>query len=748
MEKDQIKAKNPAGASLIAPAATVFISSLCIMVLELVAARLIARHLGSSLYTWTAVIGIVLAGISLGNALGGQIADRCPARRALAVLFTIASAACVFTVVLNNLVGGLMWLWELSWPARTFTHVFLVFMLPSTILGAISPIVAKMALDRGLPTGKTVGTIYAWGAIGSIAGTFAAGFYLIGVMGTTMIIWVIGGVLLLMGILYSTRLWPFCVWAVVFLWAMTMGMAPIKWCRTAGAALALRERPDPQIVYQDETAYYYVAVKQISKDPDKRDFFEDKLTHSRILMGDIANLQYSYTEIYAAITHGLSAAKDKLSVMVIGGGGYVWPRYIEHAWPGSSIDVVEIDPGVTRAAIKAFGLEPNTPIRTFNMDARNYVDQLLRQQRAGTGRLYDFVYGDAFNDYSVPFQLLTKEFNDKIAAILTDDGVYMLTLIDIYELAEYIGVVVNTLQQTFADVHIVTEFGQPKWGRNTFVVVAAKRELDIAKIVSSRKTTNELWRLNESDMEYIKAKSAGVVLTDDYAPVENLLAPVVRRSAKGFLAYRYLQEAQKLSVADHPEESIPFYQKAAETEPRLTTIAYSEIGFICFRLADYGSAVQAFKRAIEYNDLSPDRRNLARVNFELAAALQNLNREEEASLHFKNAAELFRELTERYPQTPEFQFKLGAALVKIRDFENAAKAFGKVIEVNPDDVAGHIELAKVFELQQKYGEGIEMLQKVIDRMKDKQPDDDISALRAMLEVLQFKQWRESQEKNR
>jgi tetratricopeptide (TPR) repeat protein len=136
------------------------------------------------------------------------------------------------------------------------------------------------------------------------------------------------------------------------------------------------------------------------------------------------------------------------------------------------------------------------------------------------------------------------------------------------------------------------------------------------------------------------------------------------------------------------------------------------------------------------------------VNFELAAALQNLNREEEASLHFKNAAELFRELTERYPQTPEFQFKLGAALVKILDLENAAKAFGKVIEMNPDEAAGYIELAKVFELQGKYDEGIEMLQQVIDRMQDKQPDDDVRALRAMLEVLQFKQWRESQEKDR
>jgi len=173
--------------SILVPTATVFISSFCIMVLELVASRLIARHLGSSLYTWTAVIGVVLAGITIGNYLGGRIADRFQAKKALAVLFVISSAACVVTVILNNIVGGWTWLWNLSWPARTFIHVSLVFLLPSVLLGTISPVVAKMALDQGLATGRTVGDIYAWGAAGSIAGTFAAGYYLIATMGNTFI---------------------------------------------------------------------------------------------------------------------------------------------------------------------------------------------------------------------------------------------------------------------------------------------------------------------------------------------------------------------------------------------------------------------------------------------------------------------------------------------------------------------------------------------------------------------------------
>jgi MFS family permease len=214
------------------------------MILELVASRLIARHLGSSLYTWTSVIGIVLAGITIGNYMGGRIADRFSTRKSLSVLFGISSLACVLVVLLNNLVGGWMWLWQLSWPVHIFAHVAIVFLLPSVLLGTISPVVAKMALDLGLPTGRTVGDIYAWGAAGSIAGTFLAGFYLIATMGTIAIIWTIGVVLLLMGILYWAKLWVLYIWAAIFIAFMTMGMAPAEWAASSGSSLGLRAKPN------------------------------------------------------------------------------------------------------------------------------------------------------------------------------------------------------------------------------------------------------------------------------------------------------------------------------------------------------------------------------------------------------------------------------------------------------------------------------------------------------------------------
>ena len=143
--------------------ALVFASSTCIMVLELVAARLIAANLGASLYTWTSVIGVILAGISIGNYLGGKLADRHDPRRALPMLFLLASVLS-FTVLWLSQYAE--W-WDrpeiFSWPGWVLFNVTVIFLLPATTLGAITPVVAKMALDQGASTGSTVGNIYAWG---------------------------------------------------------------------------------------------------------------------------------------------------------------------------------------------------------------------------------------------------------------------------------------------------------------------------------------------------------------------------------------------------------------------------------------------------------------------------------------------------------------------------------------------------------------------------------------------------------
>ncbi|MGA1979722.1 MAG: fused MFS/spermidine synthase [Sedimentisphaerales bacterium] len=726
--------KNKSLPSILIPGATVFFSSACIMVLELVAGRLIAKNLGSSLYTWTSVIGVVLAGITVGNYLGGRIADRFQARKALAVLLGISSVACVVTVILNNLIGEWSWLWKLSWPAHVLTQVFLVFMLPSTLLGTISPVVAKMALDQGLPTGRTVGDIYAFGAAGSIAGTFLAGFYLIAAIGTIAIIWTVGAALLLMAVLYWSRLWVLYIWAAIFIALMTMGMAPPSWAESTASSLALREKPNPTVLYEDESQYSYIAVKRTLETVDRREFLEDNLLHSAIIMGNILDLQYPYERVYAAVTHLLTRDKTKISVLSIGGGGYVFPRYVEKIWPGSHIDVAEIDPRVTEAAIQAFGLDRNTSINTFPMDARNYVDELLQKKRTdGQIPRYDFVYEDAFNNYSVPYQLTTKEFNDKIAQILTDDGVYMINLIDIYDRGLFLGAVIKTLQQTFPCVYVVAKDRSRLERRDTFVVIAAMRKINLENLDSQKPVAgSNLWILNDSEIETLKKKAHEIVLTDDYAPVENILTPVVCQSALESLSSKYLKRIPKLESNGKLDESVAMYKELIKVDPTMSIMAYNNMGQILARLGKWQQAIDAAKGAIEYNKKANAMVSMSDMYYNISMASKKLGRDNDASEYMSKAIESYRKDLAQEPNSAKTLRNLGSALAEINRFSEATEYLQQAVDMNPLKVENHLALADALSKQQRYDEAIEVLKKAIVSFSDARNEQAVVALQRRL----------------
>ena len=60
-----------------------FIASFCTLVIEMVAGRILAPFVGVSIYTWTSIIGVILAGISIGAYIGGKLVDRFPSRKTL-----------------------------------------------------------------------------------------------------------------------------------------------------------------------------------------------------------------------------------------------------------------------------------------------------------------------------------------------------------------------------------------------------------------------------------------------------------------------------------------------------------------------------------------------------------------------------------------------------------------------------------------------------------------------------------------
>ena len=181
------------------PYALAFFSSLCIMILELVSSRLVARHVGSSLTVWTSVIGIILGGICLGNVLGGRLADRVEPRRAVGPLFALGSLLVVGCLWVNAEIGHILPPAEsINWELRTVIVVILDFLVPATVLGMVGPVVAKMAVEQARRAGSAIGDVYFFGAIGSIVGTFLAGFVLMYLVPSSTIVLVVAAALALL----------------------------------------------------------------------------------------------------------------------------------------------------------------------------------------------------------------------------------------------------------------------------------------------------------------------------------------------------------------------------------------------------------------------------------------------------------------------------------------------------------------------------------------------------------------------
>ena len=178
----------------------VFIASFCTLVIELVAGRIMAPYVGVSLYTWTSIIGVVLAGISIGAYLGGRIADRYPHSSTLGWLLFLSGLGAFSISPLTNLVGGAQF--HTALMTRILLITTIIFFLPSCLLGMISPVVVKLTLNNLEKTGNVVGKIYAFSTLGSILGTFATGFYLISWMGTRSILLAMGIILVLSALIF------------------------------------------------------------------------------------------------------------------------------------------------------------------------------------------------------------------------------------------------------------------------------------------------------------------------------------------------------------------------------------------------------------------------------------------------------------------------------------------------------------------------------------------------------------------
>jgi len=489
---------------------TLLLSSAASMALEIVAGRALAPYVGMSLYTWTTIIAVVLTGLTLGHWIGGRAADRtaAPARLAGMILIVAAVLSAVSLPLLRlaaPMADGadpLMRIGALSMAA---------FFLPSLAAGTLSPILTKMALDAAPPErrGAVLGSMFALGAGGAIVGTLAAGLVLIAWVGAA-------GSVLIVAATYAALAPP--------LLGVRRGGALLALIGVGAGALALRGMPDAfASPCLEESGYYCIRVDDTEMfGRQARVMALDHLAHG-VNDRDEPRLLLSP---YLALVDEAARARfpgPGINAFFIGGGAYTLPRAWAAQYPEAVLTVAEIDPAVTRIAQSRLWFAPDARTTIVHLDGRRALETLPE------GARFDVIFGDAFHDVSVPQHLVSDEFHAAVAARLRPGGFYAVNAVDRLREPRFALSLASTLRTRFQHVELWLDASELRGGeaRATWIILASQDGMGRTEWRSTRGVARVWVNIALDGMLTQMPEGAVVQLSDDFAPVDRLLAPML-----------------------------------------------------------------------------------------------------------------------------------------------------------------------------------------------------------------------------
>ena len=487
-------------------AVVTFLSSGAVLVMEIVGLRLIAPYVGVTLQTSTAVIGFALAAIALGAWTGGAVADRVDPRRLIAPLMVAGGALVIAILPLVRFTGDLV---SGADAGAVLLLAAVAVVVPAALLSAVPPMVVKLQLSNLAETGAVVGKLSGIGTLGAIAATFVTGFLLIAVLPSSVILVGTGAVTVLAGLALGL---------VLQRGSGVRRRAPVALVLLAVAgSLLAAVAPTP---CEEETAYHCARVVADPERESGRVLVLDTLRHSYVDLDDPTHLEFEYVRAIASVADASFPADQPISALHVGGGGLTLPRYLAEVRPGTTSRVVEVDPGVVDIDREQLGLETSGALRVDVADGRVGLAEEPVGER-------DLVVGDAFGGLSVPWQLTTREALELVDRALADDGVYAVNLIDNPPLG-FVRAELATLRDVFDHVVLLARVpvltGED--GGNV-IAVASQQPLDAAAIAAAMTDKDLAWRVAEgADLDAFVGDAE--VLTDDHAPVDQLLTPYGR----------------------------------------------------------------------------------------------------------------------------------------------------------------------------------------------------------------------------
>lgn len=482
-----------------------FIAGFSLMTVELISSRILAPIIGSSIFTWTSVIGITLLGLSIGSWVGGKLADRSNHKNILSLAF-LASSALVFIIpilskysdfVINSS-NSILWL-------NLLLSSYL-FLLPAIAIGAIQPIILKNFTKDFSKLASKYGLLSAVWSIGSVIGVFLTGFVFISTIGSSLTVITIATILFLTGILFinndknTVQLFIILLLLAIF------------------SVFYLQSNQIKRFVlFEKETNYYNAKVVEAYTEDFglAKALFLDIDSHS--IEPEKVN-EYFYPEMYPVFSYLRPNIKD---ILVIGAGAYTMPKYFKDYYKNSNVSVIETDNDVKKIAEDYFDLKKYN-INTIIGDAKIVIKKDPKK--------YDLVFGDAYNSFiSVPWYLLTKEWNSEVKNKLNESGIYAINFIGATDgpKAEFTKSVLSTFKLSFPNFYMFV-FGQTSSQIQNIVLVGINGELPMSE--------GDLYTKLFKNNSFIQKRmfksstldtSTSTILTDDFSPVEKLMYPIV-----------------------------------------------------------------------------------------------------------------------------------------------------------------------------------------------------------------------------
>lgn len=493
----------------------VFGSGAVLMGLEIVGSRLIAPFFGSSVFVWGGLISIFLAALSLGYYLGGTMADRWPRASVLATLLVLAGATILILPVVARPVLAAFDAWNLGPRLDPLLASITLFAIPSVLMGTTSPFAIKLVAKDLATVGTSAGVLYALSTAGSIAGTVGTAFFLVPTLGVRAILYLLGGLLVVLAALLVMR---YPVRLRLALGAGLVLLVPLAPVPSHGAPIAV---PTSRVIYEKDSAYHQISVLE---DGLNRYLRFNRSFQGGMVIRDPFESPFLYTS-YAHLARVFHPTMRR--VLLVGLGAGTIPKRFGRDYPDLMIDSVELDPAVVDIAKRYFEVKEDARHRITVQDGRVY----LRRNETK----YDVVILDAYFAEGIPFHLATKEFLELVRDRLAPGGIVVSNIIGALEGPQ--STLFRALYKTYASVFpglypFPTAFGldrNPTETRTIILISASRVGIRGDEILATARRLRAEGRARLPIDRYARdfferrvATEDVPLLTDDYAPVDIL----------------------------------------------------------------------------------------------------------------------------------------------------------------------------------------------------------------------------------